>query len=164
MQSAQWLVDAPVTVITGNASARFELFWHRPVPFRWSGRLRIRSFTRSCCRAFDVYLDQAREIRSNGGRVGIVVDYRNGPFFAEALGSLTVGRNDADIHINGTKFTDTPMSWVPEFGLKVGYQLGESLWITAGYSLIYLRDVYRPGIGVTHFTVHGITVGFEFRF
>ena len=161
-----WQLDAPVTVTAVNAGARLELF--EIDRFRFDGligyqylQLHEKLFVGTPTNALEP--DRRRD-QINGARIGMLVDYRYGSYFAEALGALTIGRNGANIRVNGVDFTDSPMSLVPEVGLRMGYQLGEGLWCTLGYTFLYMTNVQRPGLGLTNFMVHGITIGFETHF
>ena len=56
------------------------------------------------------------------------------------------------------------MVFVPEFGARAGYQIGEGVFWTVGYTFLYLNTAARPGRGDTDFFLHGLTVGLECRF
>src|SRR5262249_12040293 len=72
---------------------------------------------------------------------------------------------------------------VPEVGLKVGYQVNDNLTVFAGYSVLYLSDVVRPGEQVdlvvdktgnlqrprvtrnnSSFWAHGVNAGLEWKY
>jgi len=66
--------------------------------------------------------------------------------------------------VNGLPLSESAMTIVPEFGARVGYQIGAGVYGTIGYTFLYLSDVTRPGRGDSDFYLHGFTVGVECRF
>src|SRR5262245_45792497 len=100
----------------------------------------------------------------HAAQFGVVANYRIGSYFSEVVGKLAVGHNSGSITVNGVRMNDGGLCWLPEFGLRCGYQLGEGCWATMGYTLLYLSNVERPGKGETDFFLHGLLFGIERRF
>src|SRR4030095_3980424 len=87
----------------------------------------------------------------NAGQVGLVGTYRYGAYLAEVLTRGGVGRNSQTLTLNALPQTDSSMSVVPEFGARVGYQMGEGVYGTLGYTFLYMTNVARPGRSDTDF-------------
>jgi hypothetical protein len=159
-------VSSPLTVTTADANLRLELMALER--YRLDGlvgyrhaRLHEGLFINQAG-AFAADADTRNQI--NAGQVGVVGTYRYGAYLAEVLTKVGVGRNSQTITLNGLPQTDSNMSVVPEFGAHVGYQIGEGVYGTLGYTFLYLSNVARPGRSDTDFYLHGFTVGMECRF
>jgi Putative beta barrel porin-7 (BBP7) len=159
------LDNSPITLTTADVNLRGELFAYDR--FRWDGLVGYR-YVQLHEKLFvgDAQVQTNLDVRNsiNAGQLGAVGDYRFGAFFAEALAKVAVGRNSETVSVNGVRFLDTTLSVIPELGLRVGYQLGEGLWGTLGYTLLYFNHVERPARGDTDYYLHGLTIGFESRF
>src|SRR5262249_4286825 len=94
-----------------------------------------------------------------------------------SLGSSVVNTGSLVAGLNLGRFSRSQFAVLPEFGLKVGYQITDCLRATLGYNLLYLSDVARPGElisrvvggGPFHWNgsdvfVHGVTAGMELRY
>lgn len=152
----------------------------------------------------------------NGGQLGIGYLRWNGKWTLDARALLGIGGTASTVNINGST-TVTPLggssstlpggllalpsnigqynantfSFVPEFGLRVGYMVTPRMAVTAGYTFIYWTGVARPGeqidpvvnpsqippgtlqgparpaltgVNTTDIWIQGITTGLEFRF
>jgi hypothetical protein len=141
-----------------------------------------------------------------------------GRWFVDLRGKLGLGENHQSVSIDGTTagtfqgqaqsasvgpfafpsdlghYSRETLSFVPEAGIDVGYQLTRHLRAKAGYTFIYWTDVVRPGdqidpamnnslvpvpFGIgnpagparpsfsfkeTDFWAQGVSLGFEFRY
>jgi hypothetical protein len=141
-----------------------------------------------------------------------------GRWFVDLRGKLALGENHQAVSIDGTTagtfqgqaqsasvgpfafpsnlghYSHETLSFVPEAGIDVGYQLTRHLRAKAGYTFIYWTDVVRPGdqidpamnnslvpvpFGIgnpggparpsfsfkeTDFWAQGVSLGFEFRY
>jgi len=159
-------VNAPLTVTTADVNLRVELLGYER--YRLDGLLGYRY----------VHLHETLFVHSAGGfaaeettrnniqaaQVGAVGSYRYGAYLCEVFGKVGVGRNAESVSLNGVRLTDSTMTVVPEIGARAGYQIGEGVFWTVGYTLLYLNNVARPGRGDTDFFLHGFTVGVECRF
>jgi hypothetical protein len=159
-------VNSPLTVTSGDANVRLHLL--DADGFRLDGLLGYRYaglhehlFIHS---ADGFAADEDTRNTIHAVQVGLVGQYRFGGYFCEVSGKVGVGRNSESVAINAIPFTDTQMAVVPEFAARVGYQLGEGVFGTLGYSFLYLSNVARPGRGDTDFHLHGVTIGVEKRF
>jgi hypothetical protein len=159
-------INSPLTVTTADANVRLELLSH--VRYRLDGLLGYRYaqlhedlFVHS---AAGFAAEDNTHNRINAGQIGLVGTYRFGGYFCEVLGKLGIGRNSESVSLNGVPVSDTVMTVIPEFGARVGYQLGEGVYGTVGYTFLYLNNVARPGRGDTDFYLHGFTIGMECRF
>src|SRR5262249_17406064 len=106
----------------------------------------------------------------HGFDVGLRGEVREGPWILQGRAQLAVGNNHEVLDVSGaTTVTEPGMAPVtrpggllalesnighfsrdrtvviPEFGVKVGYQVTSCLRLYAGYSLLYWGDVARPG-------------------
>lgn len=165
IQGGPLLIDAPVTVTALDASLRTELFVVDR--FRFDGLVGyqyVQLHEKLLTGNTTTLSNQSARNTVNGGRVGLVADYRYGAYFVDLTGAIGLGRNSSDVIHNGVT-TDATFCVIPEFGARVGYQLGESLWIHLGYTLLYMSDVQRPAtVGSTSFYMHGVALGCEKRF
>ena len=160
------LINSPLTVTTADANVRLELLNYDR--FRLDGLLGYRYaqlhenlFLHS---ADGFASEENTRNRIHAAQVGLVGTYRYGGYFCELLGKLGVGRNAESLTLNGVGLTDSALTFIPEFGARVGYQLGEGVYGTLGYTFLYLNNVARPGRGDTDFYLHGFTIGVECRF
>jgi hypothetical protein len=160
------LINSPLTVTTGDLNLRIELLtWDR---YRLDGldgyqftRLHEDLFVNSLTApAFD----QNVRNRIHAADLGLVLTYKYGAYFCEALTKVGVGRNSEELILNGVRTTNSEMAIVPEFGARIGYQLGEGVFGTLGYTFLYMSNVARPSRGDADFYLHGLTVGMECRF
>ncbi len=105
----------------------------------------------------------------NGGELGVLWQGRRGWWSLDLLMRLGIGNNNQNVTISGTTATtvngtttnstggllaqrtnigsyeQNRFTMVPELGATVGYQMTRRLRATAGYSLIYMGNVVRPG-------------------
>ncbi len=105
----------------------------------------------------------------NGGEVGVLWQGRRGWWSLDMLMRLGIGNNNQTVTISGNTVTTVnglstdrtggllaqrtnigtyernQFTMVPELGATVGYQITRRLRATAGYSLIYMGNVVRPG-------------------
>jgi Putative beta barrel porin-7 (BBP7) len=160
------LINAPLTFTTGDVNLRMQLL--NDEHFRVDGLVGYR-FTRlhenefiSSSTGFATNLDTRNQL--NTAQIGVVGTYHFGSYFWEVLGKVGVGRNSESIAIDRALLNDSPMATVSEFGARVGYQLGEGVFGTLGYTFLYLSNVARPGRVDSDFYLHGLTVGVETRF
>jgi hypothetical protein len=159
------VIDSPVSLVTFDANLRFELFNQERV--RVDGLLGYRYtqlHEQYLVATTTVFADLANRNQIHAGQIGFVADYRYGPYFAEMVGKLAVGRSNEDIDVGAARTVEHDVCLIPEFGLRIGYQFGESLWGTLGYRFTYLSNVDRPGQHDTTYFLHGLTIGFEKRF
>jgi hypothetical protein len=159
-------VNSPLTVTTADVNFRLELLNYDRyrldglVGYRYA-QLHDQLFVHS----LDGFAaDDNTHNRIQAAQVGLVGSYTFGGYFCEVLGKLGVGRNSESIALDGVRITDSVMAVVPELGARVGYQLGEGVYGTLGYTFLYLNKVARPGQGDGDFYIHGFTVGVECRF
>jgi hypothetical protein len=160
-------VNAPLTVWTSDANARMELLAQDRfrldalIGYRYVD-LHEKIFANS---ASGLAAEDRRQNNINVGQVGIVGNYKFGGYFCELLAKVGIGRNSEAATLNGVRLSDSDMIMVPEFGARVGYQLGEGVYGTLGYTFLYLSNVTRPGhTDSTDFYLHGFTIGMECRF
>lgn len=160
------LVHAPLTVATGDGNLRAELLTY--TNYRLDGLVGYRyAYLHehlSITRASDLATEHNARNGIHAAQVGLVGDFRHGPYFCELLAKLGVGRNSETIWANGLRTTDNIMALVPEFGARAGYQLGEGVYGTVGYTFLYFSDVARPGQGGSDFSLHALTIGVECHF
>ena len=159
-------VSSPLTVTTGDLNLRLELMALEKyrldglVGYRYA-RLNEGLFVNQAGSfAFDA--DARNQVHA--GQVGVVGTYRHGAYLAEVLTKVGVGRNSQTMTVNGLPLTDGGLSVIPEFGARVGYQIGAGVYGTLGYTFLYLSNVARPGRSDADFYLHGFTVGVECRF
>ncbi len=116
----------------------------------------------------------------NGFDFGLTGEYFRGPLSLTLTGNLAVGYNQQDVDINGLTTVNVPgtppvmstggvlalstnighhsrgseISVIPEFDLKLGYQLSPQLRATLGYTIIYWDNVVRAADQVDR-TING---------
>jgi hypothetical protein len=108
--------------------------------------------------------------RFYGGQIGGRVRYRSGRWDAEAYAKVALGDSEERVTINGSTtivppggvpttlrggllalssniggYSHDTFAVVPEAGFTVGYWIGGSLRVFAGYTFLYWSDVARPG-------------------
>jgi len=103
----------------------------------------------------------------NGGELGLEAEFRRGRLFVDVLGKVALGNTSAHVGINGATRIDPDTTFipggflaspaqlgqfhrnhfavVPEAGVRVGWQVTDSLRAFIGYTFIYWSDVARPG-------------------
>lgn len=160
-----YLIDSPITLTTFDANLRMELFTIEKL--RIDGLLGYRYLQlheRYFAGTTVTVLDLADRNHVNAGQIGLVADYRHGPYFAEAIGKLAIGRTSEDVDFGSLRTTEHDVCVIPQGSLRLGYQFGESFWGTVSYTAIYLTNTERPGQKDSNYFLHGLTVGFEKRF
>jgi len=104
-----------------------------------------------------------------GGGAGLRVGITPGRFSASVTGRIAVGQTSQSLRLDGTttltgagdtqtasggllvptnlngRYNRSDFSFMPEVGVKVGYQITPTLGVYAGYNFLYLTDVVRPG-------------------
>jgi Putative beta barrel porin-7 (BBP7) len=100
----------------------------------------------------------------HAAQVGAVATYKYGAYFHEMFAKVGLGSDSETVTTNGVPVTDSVMTGLGELGIRCGYQIGEGCWFTAGFDVLYLTSVARPGRGETDFYLYGFSVGFEKRF
>lgn len=152
-------------LLTGDANLRTELF--STPKMRVDGLIGYRYLSfdeHHTMGAPGLFVDQQVQNILSAGQVGITAEYRFGPYFAEVLGKLAVGQMSGKLDRNFVETTKDDWCLMPTFGARVGYQLGESLWGTLGYQLLYISNFDRPNQPDTDYLLHGLTVGLMKRF
>jgi hypothetical protein len=107
-----------------------------------------------------------------GGQLGLDFEYRYGRWLLGLRGKVALGSMNEQVNISGNtiftgmvagggsvsrtggflalpsnigQFNRDHLAWVPEIGLKVGYQLSDHVRLYVGYDFMYLSEVVRPG-------------------
>jgi hypothetical protein len=105
-----------------------------------------------------------------GGQVGLEAALRRGSFAIDLLGKVAIGRMQQVTNVEGATNVRSPdgsmtrfegglyalrsniarherdeLAFIPEAGLKVGYDVTPHLTVTAGYSWIWVSTVMRAG-------------------
>src|SRR5262249_30409626 len=139
-----------------------------------------------------------------GGQVGVEAAWHWGRITVDTRAKLGIGSNEQELTIAGAsslisptfvplgtigtgllagpanqgQFTHHRLSYLPEFGVNLGFQLTDFFRFYAGYTLLYFTNVLRPGdqidrsvglngtrpallIRETDFWAQGLNVGFE---
>lgn len=107
----------------------------------------------------------------HGGQIGLNWERHYRRFSLDLLGKLGIGNMNQRVRINGSTTVVDPIggttvvpgggllaldsnigdysrnrfSFIPEFGANLHFCLGKNCRLTAGYSLIYVTNVVRPG-------------------
>lgn len=151
--------------------------------------------------------------RFNGGQVGLQGDFNLHRFTIGLSGKLAMGGVTQTLDVDGVtltnngrrvrqqpggllampsnkgRFQTNHFALVPEFGVTVGYQVTDWMRLYAGYNLLYVGNVIRPGeqidrvvnrsqitprprgaqrpilpFDTTDFFAHGLTAGLEFKY
>jgi hypothetical protein len=138
--------------------------------------------------------------RFYGGQIGAEGEWHCGRWSLGVTSKLALGNTSEKVHIaggssingiptsggifaqstNSNAFHRDRFSLVPEFGVKLGYQLTDCLRATVGYNFIYWTDVARAAnqidpvlVGTgrpafsfrsSDFWAQGLTVGLELRY
>ena len=159
------MTTSPVTLTTADANYRSELMTYEK--WRFDGLVgyrylqlheKLTVFTPT------TITDTAARNEVHAAQVGVLAEYRIGSYFTEMMAKLAVGRNSTAVTVNGVRTTDSVLCWVPELGIRCGYQLGQGCWGTFGYTFLYASNVERPGRSESDFFLHGLLVGIEWRF
>ena len=104
-----------------------------------------------------------------GGGAGLRLGITPGRFFATVTGKVAVGATSQSLRLDGTttltgagdtqtvpggllvpasnsaRFNQSQFTWMPEVGVKVGFQITPSIGVYAGYNFLYMTNVVRPG-------------------
>ena len=104
-----------------------------------------------------------------GGGAGLRLGLTPGRFSASVTGKLAVGRNSGSLRLDGTttltgagdtqvasggllvpanaigRYNRSDFSFMPEVGVKVGFQISRTVGVYAGYNFLYMTNVVRPG-------------------
>jgi Putative beta barrel porin-7 (BBP7) len=149
--------------------------------------------------------------RFYGGQIGSRLEFRRDGAFMNFTGKIAFGDSVEVVRFTGTSITTGPsgttitpngvllsprsnagryshesFALLPEFDLRVGYDLSEQARFFVGYSLIYLSEAVRPGdqidgtvntapasggparpsalLRTTDFWAQGLTLGFEYSY
>jgi hypothetical protein len=106
----------------------------------------------------------------HGGQVGARAEFTRGCWFLQVTGKLGLGNTERRARIRGNtvdvetgavvsansgllalegtnvgSYSDNQFSFVPEFGISVGYQITRNLRASVGYTFLYWTDVVRSG-------------------
>ena len=108
-----------------------------------------------------------------GGGAGLRLGITPGRFFATVTGKVAVGATSQSLRLDGTttltgagdtqtvpggllvpasnsaRFNQSQFTWMPEVGVKVGFQITPSIGVYAGYNFLYMTNVVRPGENFT---------------
>ena len=160
------LLNAPLTVTTADVNLRMELLGLRAFPLDGLVGYRYAQLHE------DVVRPQPRRVRRRRGHRATTQGGpgrrgRQLPFRCVFLRGAGQGGRRPQSEVDGARrvrFNDSAMSVASEFGARVGYQLGEGVFGTLGYTFFYLNNVARPGHGDGDFYLHGFTIGLETRF
>lgn len=159
------LINSPITLITADLNLRTELLTHEG--FRLDGLVGYRYVQHReellNSSVLSTTFDSVRN-RINAGQIGANANYHYGAYFGEVQAKAGLGLNDVANDASGLKITDNRSCFIFEFGARVGYQLGETLWGTIGYTAMYLGNIDRPGQHSTDYFIHGLVIGIEKRF
>ena len=147
----------------------------------------------------------------NGGQIGLGFSHRLGRWLVDAKFLLGLGGTSSQVNIDGSTtylygngayytqpggllaqqtnmadYEKQTLSFVPEVGLRLGYQVTRHIAVTAGYTFIYWTGVARPGsqidstlsldpttslgrpalpgVQTTDIWIQGVSAGLELRF
>ena len=106
----------------------------------------------------------------NGGQLGLGLSHRQGRWMVDAKVLLGLGGTNSRVNIDGSTtylyeggayytkpggllaqqtntgdYEKQTLSFVPEVGLRLGYQVTTHITVTAGYTFLYWTGVARPG-------------------
>jgi hypothetical protein len=131
------------------------------------------------------------------GQVGLDYEFRPGRWILGASAKVGLGWVHQSATLSGSsavpdvgllvqgsnsgQHSQNRFAVVPELGLKVGYQITQNVSVYAGYTLLFLNDVIRPGgqvdltlnpaagrpaipLSTTHLWAQGLNLGVELRF
>ena len=119
-------------------------------------------------------LDQASTInRFYGGGAGLRLNITPGRFYANVTGKLAVGATRQSLRLEGTTnltgtdanqsasggllvpagrngtFDRSEFTFMPEIGVKLGFQINQSVGVYFGYNFLYATNMARPGDSFT---------------
>jgi hypothetical protein len=161
-----------------------------------------------CVDVTSVVFDQfGTRNRFYGGQAGLDYEYRLNNWILGATGKVAIGDMHEVVNVSGFtaaspqanvqpsgvgllaqgsnigRHFHNHFAVVPEVGLKVGYQINDNLTVFAGYDVLYLSSVVRPGEQVdlvvdksgnlqrphvsmnnTSFWAHGLNAGLEWKY
>lgn len=159
------VVESPFTLMTGDINLRAELYAHENLKIDGLLGYRYLRFDEKYLLSTPTFIEEQHALNTlNAGQIGVQVQYRVGPYFAEIMGKLAAGNISETLDRNSIRTVENDWCFVPTFGARVGYQLGESLWGTIGYQLLYVSKFDRPTQPDTDYLLHGLTIGFMKRF
>ncbi len=131
--------------------------------------IRERLTSQTASAGFDITDNFRTRNQFNGTELGVVWQGRRGWWSLDALMRLGIGNVHQTVTIDGsTQITENgattshgtgflaqrtnigtydrdQFTIIPELGLTLGYQMTKRVRVTAGYSLIYMGNVVRPG-------------------
>ncbi len=158
-------IQSPFTLSTGDVNLRAELYSQERLRIDGLIGYRYLRFDETYLFSTPTFLDDQHAVNTlNAGQIGINAQYRFGPYFAEALGKLAFGSVTETLDRSSVRTVESGWCLVPTFGARVGYQLGESIWGTLGYQLLYVSNFDRPTQPDADYLLHGLTIGFLKRF
>lgn len=158
-------IASPFTLTSGDVNLRAELYSQERLRIDGMLGYRYLRFDEKYSLSTPIFIDDQHSVNTlNAGQVGINAQYRFGPYFAEVVGKLAFGSVSETLDRNSVRTVENDWCFVPTFGARVGYQLGESLWGTLGYQLLYVSKFDRPTQPDTDYLLHGLTIGFLKRF
>jgi hypothetical protein len=124
-----------------------------------------------------------------GGQVGAEAEVRCGRWFGDVSGKIALGDNHQVANVNGTtlvtsaggaqsalpgglfalpgnsgRFSRDELTFLPQAGVHVGYQVAHHTRLFAGYDLLYLANVARPGDQLDRSVSPGPSAGAAFAF
>ena len=109
-----------------------------------------------------------------GGGAGLRLGINPGRFSATLSGKIAVGGTSQSLRLDGStsltgtgndqtaaggllvpgssngRYNQTRLTYIPEFGAKVGFQITQSLGVYVGYNFLYMNDIGRPGNNFTN--------------
>jgi hypothetical protein len=102
-----------------------------------------------------------------GGQIGLDMGFKRGRWSLDLLGKIAIGDMHESVRIEGStafpglatsapggflalpsnigSFDRNRLAFVPEGGIKLGFQATQHCRLFVGYSFLYLSDVVRPG-------------------
>ncbi|WP_020471821.1 hypothetical protein [Zavarzinella formosa] len=160
------LVDSPVTFTTGDINLRSALFSHGRYRLDGLAGYRYLSLGEQLLEGSAGGINYWKTTNSvNLGQVGAVGSYHFGPYTGEIITKLGFGTNQEIYELNGARTSSNTFAFVPEFGARFAYGMGEGARMVLGYNLIYLNDAVRPDHrSPNNYLLQGITAGLELRY
>ena len=105
-----------------------------------------------------------------GGQIGANAEWRRGPWWLDGHFKIGIGGTDQSVDVDGGQritslngsvrtfrgglyalpsnighFTQTRFAFVPEVGVKLGYDFTDNIRVFVGYDFLYWSSVLRPG-------------------